>query len=735
MIGGFMRVGERAHSHGHRSGIRLLAATLAAVIVAAVLVALVPTVERAVAADNGSFDPGHIISDEVFFNEYAMTLSGIESFIESRDPDCVSGTASDGTDRTCLIDFRTKSVTQKSNVNCGKYTGKTESAASIIYRVARLCGVNPQVILVTLQKEQSLLTGGPRDSLIYRKAMGMGCPDTSVCNSKYYGFFNQVYRAAWQFKQYGHSASFTYKWAKTYAVRYSPTASCSTASVYIRNRATAALYNYTPYQPNAAALLAGSSTGDKCSSYGNRNFWRYFTDWFGNPSSLLAGGGFDGTKVSGWEKVGGSSTIVFKRNDPRAQAGSGFISVKTAAAGTSIAKNVPRTVRKGQSYTATVWVRSASVDDSYEGRLILRTRGGSLETATQNFVAGAEWTPVSVYLDVANSGHTGLRLQIKSTTANQSLFVDTASVAPQKKPTSLTKARLLAPSFEDGSVKGWARNTGAATLASTLAPTARPAKDGSSFLAVSTTTSNSSIAQKVTRSWVPGESFTLSAWVRSSSPTQTVAGRLAIASVGGGSESVYTAFNATSEWTRVQVTLSAAKIGHTGLKAALYVTSPTNVLEVDDVELLPNLVSNASFEGGTATRWFQSAGGLSLSVVQTNASRAVDGEKYLQFMKVGTAASRLAMDVPRVARAGDTYTFGVWLRASSPDTPYKTQLRITARGGNGAPQAVITDVTVGPTWQYFETSITLAELQTILRVELQGTSAPAALDIDGASLR
>ena len=50
----------------------------------------------------------------------------------------------------------------------------------------------------------------------------------------------------------------------------------------LENRATVALYVYTPYQPNEAALAAGSGTGDYCSSYGNRNFYNYFTKWFGN---------------------------------------------------------------------------------------------------------------------------------------------------------------------------------------------------------------------------------------------------------------------------------------------------------------------------------------------------------------------------------------------------------------------------------------------------------------------
>ncbi len=57
---------------------------------------------------------------------------------------------------------------------------------------------------------------------------------------------------------------------------------CGSSPVYIQNQATANLYYYTPYQPNAAAIRAGYGEGDGCSSYGNRNFYQYFTDWFGS---------------------------------------------------------------------------------------------------------------------------------------------------------------------------------------------------------------------------------------------------------------------------------------------------------------------------------------------------------------------------------------------------------------------------------------------------------------------
>ena len=45
----------------------------------------------------------------------------------------------------------------------------------------------------------------------------------------------------------------------------------------VQNRATATLYTYTPYQPNAASLAAYPGEGDRCSRYGNRNFFRMFT--------------------------------------------------------------------------------------------------------------------------------------------------------------------------------------------------------------------------------------------------------------------------------------------------------------------------------------------------------------------------------------------------------------------------------------------------------------------------
>lgn len=54
--------------------------------------------------------------------------------------------------------------------------------------------------------------------------------------------------------------------------------------MYLESFGTSALYNYTPYQPNQAALNNMYGSGDGCSAYGNRNFWRIFNDWFGRST-------------------------------------------------------------------------------------------------------------------------------------------------------------------------------------------------------------------------------------------------------------------------------------------------------------------------------------------------------------------------------------------------------------------------------------------------------------------
>lgn len=226
------------------------------------------------------FTPGNIISDAVFTAKNTMTESQIQAFFNSKVSTCQSG-------YVCLKDFRITSVTRPADAYCSGYTGAAnESAARIIYRVAQACNINPQVLIVMLQKEQGLITHTWPSDWRYNIALGQGCPDTAPCDPNYIGFFHQIYGAARQMQIYMEGRWFQwYAPGKTWNILYNPSAACGSAPVYVANKATSALYYYTPYQPNAAALRAGYGEGDGCSAYGNRNFYNYFTDWFGSTQT------------------------------------------------------------------------------------------------------------------------------------------------------------------------------------------------------------------------------------------------------------------------------------------------------------------------------------------------------------------------------------------------------------------------------------------------------------------
>jgi hypothetical protein len=230
------------------------------------------------------FDPGNIISDEVFFNSGTMSEAQIQSFLNGKVSKCAAG-------YSCLKDHSQETLTREADAMCRGYAGAAnESAARIIHKVAQSCGVNPQVILVMLQKEQGLVNDSSPSSWAWKASMGYACPDTAACDTRYYGFFNQVYMGVWQLKRYGNppGTSNYFTWfpiGKAAPIRFSPNASCGSSNVVVKNKATAALYYYTPYQPNAAALAAGyGASNDPCSAYGNRNFYNYFNDWFGTAT-------------------------------------------------------------------------------------------------------------------------------------------------------------------------------------------------------------------------------------------------------------------------------------------------------------------------------------------------------------------------------------------------------------------------------------------------------------------
>ncbi len=140
------------------------------------------------AATGSAFDPGNIVSDAVFYNSSAMSVEQIRTFLLSEGEACTSD--------HCLKNLRITTTSQPADEFCRAYQGGAkEDAATVIAKFSTACGINPQVMLVTLQKESGLLIRTDTTAASYHAAWGWHCPDTGPggsanCDPAYAGFFN-----------------------------------------------------------------------------------------------------------------------------------------------------------------------------------------------------------------------------------------------------------------------------------------------------------------------------------------------------------------------------------------------------------------------------------------------------------------------------------------------------------------------------------------------------------------
>lgn len=233
------------------------------------------------AANPSSFRPGNIISDSIFTDGSAMSAAEIQDFLEAKHS-------------VCLVNFKTLSLHDADNNGYGDEPygrGQDDKvlASKLIWQAAQIYNINPKVILVTLQKEQGLITRDDCPQWRYKTALGYGCPDSAPCNDAAYGFTRQIDYGVWHFRGFfDDNLQYVPYTPGEQRIYYHPDLNrCGGSIVNIQNRATASLYSYTPYQPNQASLNAGYGAGNSCSSYGNRNFWLYFTDWFGSTQGTF----------------------------------------------------------------------------------------------------------------------------------------------------------------------------------------------------------------------------------------------------------------------------------------------------------------------------------------------------------------------------------------------------------------------------------------------------------------
>jgi hypothetical protein len=197
-----------------------------------------------------AFNPSNLISDGGFTDTTKMDTSAVQRFLSSKGSFLANFSENGRSAAQIIVD-----AARGKNDATGSMNGITVNESTGT--------VNPQVILVTLQKEQSLITMTSQNDDALRAAMGYACPDSGGCNAAYAGFTKQVENAAWQlrynyeraqghgFSDYQVGQSFTFSdWNGSHSGSYD-------------NRATASLYRYTPHVYN-----------------GNYNFWNLFFNTF-----------------------------------------------------------------------------------------------------------------------------------------------------------------------------------------------------------------------------------------------------------------------------------------------------------------------------------------------------------------------------------------------------------------------------------------------------------------------
>lgn len=190
------------------------------------------------------FNPNYIISDEEITNTKGMSLAEVQKFIINKG----------GYLKNYTVD-----------VEIINEPFRQMPAADFIYERAVQNGVNPKFILVLLQKEQSLITNTAPTQRNLDFATGYGCPDSGSCSERWRGFAKQVNSATLQFRDYiDNPQNYRYQVGQTYTfVDNRFNVGQVTTTVTPLNKATAALYNYTPHVYN-----------------GNFNFWKLWHEWF-----------------------------------------------------------------------------------------------------------------------------------------------------------------------------------------------------------------------------------------------------------------------------------------------------------------------------------------------------------------------------------------------------------------------------------------------------------------------
>src|SRR3989338_10086961 len=261
-----------------------------------------PSLVSAQGAIDSAFNPGLLIPDKAFSDVGTFgSAEGVQKFLELKNSVLAN------TNPEFLAKLKEPDTLTKVRLEDPQPSlSRLRTAAELIYDAATHWGMNPQVLLVMLQKEQSLITGnfnsGAALQTALDRAVGFGCPDDQPCGDIFIGFYRQLFgsfdnqgnrwlgTAASLMKSFntpggrgpgvdannqvfGRPLVRTAKIGDT--VVFGNTLGGyenvpAQQTVTLANAATAALYRYTPHVFN-----------------GNYNFWKFYALWFKYPNGTV----------------------------------------------------------------------------------------------------------------------------------------------------------------------------------------------------------------------------------------------------------------------------------------------------------------------------------------------------------------------------------------------------------------------------------------------------------------
>lgn len=220
----------------------------------------------------------NVISNDHFTDTNGMSVEQIQSFLNEKGS--YLATYSDGGRSAAQIIY---------DAAQGKYEAAGTWNGIVINESTGT--INPEVILVFLQKEQSLISTSTYDAWKMTASMGYYCfagvsndNNGNNCNDNYEGFTKQVENGAWQLRyNYEIAGKDSSWWNSVYPgatqYRVGNTATMGTSrtppdsySVTFSNQATASCYRYTPYV-----------------FFGNYNVWNLFYNVYDFDSTLNIG--------------------------------------------------------------------------------------------------------------------------------------------------------------------------------------------------------------------------------------------------------------------------------------------------------------------------------------------------------------------------------------------------------------------------------------------------------------